>query len=228
MPGMCQIAILFGMQQLSRNYRNDDTNELPSETKDYLDEHYLGKLENLDKTNPKILVVFSGGSGVGKSSLAQHIKQELGAIVLENDEIKTSIKDHQALERGQRNALTWQYSMLLYNRLRELTNNGLVVRDGVIDWYFDRILPIFEAQGYQIFIIGYDISREKREKLIRKRGDKKTIDVDYLLGLMPEQDAHIARFREHHTPDVTLHDDDMFDYEPVIAKLRLMLQASRN
>jgi predicted kinase len=209
------------MQQMTQNYRNDDVADLPLDIKEYLDEHYLPQLENLDKHNPKVLVVFSGGNAVGKSHLAQHLKQELGAVVLENDRMKECIAEaHPEMDRGERNARTWQYSMSLYERLGELTNNGLVVRDGVIDWYFDRILPVFEKQGYQVFIIGYDVSKERRIELIHKRGDKQTISTDRLVNLIEEQNMHIARFREHHTPDIVLTDSNMFDYAPVVAKLR--------
>lgn len=167
------------MQQMTQNYRNDDVADLPLDIKEYLDEHYLPQVENLDKQNPKVLVVFSGGNAAGKSHLSQHLKQELGAVV----------------------------------------------RDGVIDWYFDRILPVFEQQGYQIFIIGYDVSKERRIELINKRGDKQTISTGRLVNLIEEQNVHIARFREQYTPDIVLTDDNMFDYAPVVAKLREKLTA---
>jgi predicted kinase len=216
------------MVTLSQNYRNDDVAELPADVKDYLDKHFLSGLDNLEASNPKLAVFFSGGNAVGKSHLSNAIQQKLDAIVLENDAIKECLMaGYPQLDRGGRNARTWQYSMDLYARLGELTNNGLVVRDGVIDWYFDRILPVFQHAGYQIFVIGYDVSKEKRIQLIQQRGDKQTISTDRLVSLIEEQDQHIARFRAQYTPDVILTDDNMFDYEPVIAKLRQRLTAAK-
>jgi len=216
------------MDKLSQNYRNDDVSTLSAEVKDYLDQNFFQKLDNLQIVNPRVLVVFSGGSAVGKSALSQRIKEELGAIVLENDAIKACLLEWKPnLAKAELNAWTWQYSMNLYPRLGELTPNGLVVRDGVIDWYYDRILPVFAQQGYQVFTIGYDVSRAKREALIQQRGDKQTITSSRLMQLIDEQDQHIARYRAEHTPDIILTDDNMFDYEPVIAKLRERLEAAK-
>src|SRR5258708_6734275 len=130
------------MQKPSPNYRSDEHEALPEEIKKYLDQHFLNKLDNLKTPNPRVLVVFSGGNALGKSTLSNKIKQECKALVLENDMIKASLfKLKPNISREELNTLTWKYSMDLYSRLNGLTPNGLIVRDAVIDWYFDRILP---------------------------------------------------------------------------------------
>jgi len=214
-----------GMQKLSPRYRHDEAEGLPDDIRQYLDRHFLKTLDNLDVPHPKLLVVFSGGNAVGKSTLAQHIKQELKALVLENDGMKQLLKAHYPdKDRDELNKLTWQYSMELYARLDQLTSNGLVVRDGVIDWYYDRILPVFERQGYKLFIIAYDLSDKKRVELIKKRGDKATVNVDRLIMLIEDHRIHTKRFLSHHTPDFVFHDDDLFDCQPVIARLKARLR----
>lgn len=216
--GICYIRV---MAKLSPNYRDDPVEGLPADIKEYLDEHFLKNLPNLQTEHPKLLVVYSGGNGVGKSSLSRRISQELGGLVLENDAMKAVILQIMPdLTRDELNPMTWQYSIDLYKRLDGVTPNGLVVRDGVIDWYYDRILPIFEEQGYPLFIVGFDLSKEKRIQLLESRGDKPTITVDRFIELLADHDIHTGRFRTAYTPDVVLHDENVFDHDLVIQKLK--------
>lgn len=209
------------MTKLSPAYREDSPDDLPLKVKEYLDRHFLQSLENIQNSNPKVLVVFSGGNAVGKSALAQRIGQELGGLVLENDAIKRCLLAYDpGISPDDLNTLTWKYSIDLYKRLGNVTPNGLVVRDGVIQWYFDRILPIFEEQGYKIFIIAYELSREKQVELIRARGDTPTTTAERLITILEDQAIHMARFKEAYAPNIVLRDEDLFDHDRVIAEIR--------
>lgn len=95
-----------------------------------------------------------------------------------------------------------------------------MVRDGVIDWYFDRILPVFEKAGYPLFVIGFDVSRDKAIELIRRRGDTPTTKSDRLFQLLDDHQIHVPRFRKHYTPDVILSDENLFDHEVVLQKIK--------
>lgn len=173
-------------------------------------------------------MVFSGGNAVGKSTLAQRLSKEFQGLVLENDAVKRVLLKYDPSLREDRdnlNNLTWQYTMNLYERLDSVTHNGLIIRDGVIDWYFDRILPVFKERGYELFIIGFDISREKSIELIRTRGDTPTVKVERFYSLLDDHAIHIKRFRELYTPDVLLGDENLFHYEEVIQKLRDLLDS---
>jgi len=214
------------MSNLSPRYRNDQPDGLAPEIKAYLDQHFLPQLANLTVPHPKLLVVFAGGNAVGKSTLSERLGHDLQGLILENDLIKACLLQFDptlAEDRDQLDVLTWQYSMDLYSRLSELTPNGLIIRDGVIHWYFDRILPLFEKQGYSLFIITYDLSREKRLQLIRARGDKPTVNVERLITIMEDHDIHMKRFAQHYPADYTFTDDNLFAYEPVVAKIRARL-----
>lgn len=213
------------MQQLSQNYRNDGTEGLEPEVKQYLDETYLHHLKNLEQPNPKLLVVFSGGNAVGKTTLAQKIGDKFGGLIIENDAMKRQLlQAYPGLERIPLNQLIWRYTMDLYKRLDDVTPNGLIIRDGIIDWYFDRILPIFEKAGYSLFIIGFTVSQKKAIELIRKRGDTPTVKEERFYQLLDDHAIHIRRFRELYTPDVELTDADLFDHDQVLAKLAKRLE----
>lgn len=210
------------MKKLSEHYRSDDITAIDPELCNYLDQEYLPTLQNLDVVHPKILVVFSGGNATGKTTLSNRIGEELGGVVIENDAIKRAIlRKLPDIDRlKDLNPLTWNYSMDLYSRLASLTVNGLIVRDGVIDWYYDRILPIFERAGYRIFVVEYVISKERSIELIRVRGDTPTATADRLLLLLEDHAIHQERFRSHYTADVILDEAHVFDHDMVIEKLR--------
>ena len=214
------------MKKLSPAYRDDSYEGLSLDVKMYLDKHFLNKLKNRTVINPKLLVVFSGGNAVGKSTLSQKIASELLGVIIENDAVKAQLLnlkpniDHDTLQ-----LLTWQYTMNLYMRIGKEIKNGLIVRDGVIDWYYDRILPLFEKQGYTLFIIGYSLSKQKNIELIQSRGDKQTVSTERLITLLEDHAIHQRRFREIYQPDIVLNDTTVFDHQLVINTLRQKLES---
>lgn len=216
------------MAKLSKHYRNDPLDGLDPKISAYLDENYLPTLKNLDVPNPKLLVLFSGGNAVGKSTLAQKIQERFHGVVIENDGIKRTVLQFMpAMQRDQLNPITWQYVMALFAKLSEITPNGLIVRDAVIDWYYDRILPLFEQQGYELFIIAYDLSEEKLIELIDKRGDTPTVTAERLHAILDDHALHQKRFRADYTPDLTLTDETVFDHDQVLNALEIKLAQLR-
>ena len=213
------------MDQLSPRYRNDAAEGLDPAMREYLDREYFAKLDYINERNPKILVVFASGNAVGKSTLAARIADELRGLRLENDAVKrTILARYPELKMTEKlHQLTWQYTMGLYQRLDQMTTNGLVIRDGIITWYYDRILPIFERQGYKLFVIGYDLSEQKMRELIAARGDTPTTTTERLNSLIVDQQIHLKRFFAHYDASIMLNDETVFDHDQVIAALRAML-----
>jgi hypothetical protein len=205
---------------------------VPEALRMYLDEHYLAHLPNLQIARPtKLVIIFSGGNAVGKSSLSKAIQNQLGGVILENDAVRAALLAPDAPQFGQTgdhrhfSGLAWTYILDLYHRLDSVTKNGLIIRDAVVDWYFDRILPVFEQQGYELFIVRFELSRQKRIELIRKRGGKDWISTERMEELLDQHDYHSARFLDRYTPNMTLHDDDLFDYQKVVNAIRAKLDA---
>lgn len=213
------------MHKVSKLYRSDDHRGLEADIRKYLDEHYIRELENIDRPNPKLLVVFSGGNALGKTTISQEISKRIGGLVLENDHIKRHLLEFMPdMPRDELNKKTWQYSMELYDRLDKLTSNGLIVRDGIIDWYFDRILPIFENAGYTLFIVSFELSEAKLRELIKNRGDTPTVKEERLYQLLDEHKIHTKNFRDKYKADVILNDNNIFDHELVLKKLELKMK----
>lgn len=212
------------MDKLSKMYRTD-SDEIDPKLRAEIDAVFLPTLKNLGYDNPRMLVVFSGGNATGKSALSAKIADEFHGVVIENDAIKRAILSiWPEINRSELNPMTWRYGMDLYRRLPTLTDNGLIIRDGVIDWYYDRILPIFLGQGYKLFTIQYDIDKATTAELIKRRGDTPTITVDRLLLQLEDHAVHQQRFRGEYAADVVLDKSNMFDHEIVVRKLENALK----
>ena len=209
-------------------YRNDPETSPDNVLREFLDTHYLLKRPNLDVSHPKLLVVLSGGNAVGKSMLSAQLEAKLHALVIENDEIKQLLVDsHPDIEKsdlGDVGRMTWQYTLDLYRRLSNVSPNGLVVRDAVIDWYYDRILPLFVEQGYAIFVVRFELSRVLREKLLNNRGGKDWVTKEKLMSLMDEHDVYSAKFLSQYPADVILDDQTLFDHDIVVDAVRARLE----
>lgn len=213
--------------KLSPHYRNDSDDAVDPELREYLDENYLIKLQNISVRNPKLLVVFAGGNAVGKTALAEKIEQEFHGLRLENDGVKRVIlqRNPELAMTDELNHMTWLYTMDLYRRLDTVTANGLVIRDGIITWYYDRILPIFEQRDYEIFVVAWELSEAKMLELIAVRGDTPTSTAAWFRETLPEQIIHLQRFLKHYQPDVVLRDESVFDHGAVIDALRRKLDS---
>lgn len=218
-------------KKVSPRYREDSSEGIDSEMRDFLDNEYFAKLNNIYHTNPKLLVVFAGGNAVGKTTLSKKIESELKGLRLENDGVKRAVlgKYPELAMTDKLHNITWQYTMDLYKRLEDLTTNGLVIRDGIITWYYDRILPVFKERGYEVFTIGYDLSETKMKQLIEERGDTATSTAARFFELLHDQQIHLKRFFDNNRADVMLDDDTVFDHDRVVDGIRtkLVLVADR-
>lgn len=212
----------INQNKVSSRYKNDSVEGVDQAMREYLDEEFFSRLDYVNNKNPKLLIVFAGGNAVGKSTLSMRLSDELYGLRIENDGVKRAIlkKYPELAMTDELHRITWQYTMDLYKRLDTITKNGLIIRDGIITWYYDRILPIFEERGYKIFVVGYDLSEEKMRELIRKRGDTATSTEQRFYELIEEQKIHLKRFFEQYTPDIMLNDSTVFDHGSVIAAVR--------
>lgn len=207
--------------------RNISGEAIDPELRDYLDKEFFEKLDNINVVNPKVLVVFAGGNAVGKSTLSAKIAKELRGLRFNNDDIRRAIvRKFPELAHTQRvNELLWQYSVDMHNRLESMTSNGLIIRDAIITGSYEKILPKFEARGYRLFVIGYNLSDEKLRQLIIDRGDTDIVTVQNMLNQLEFHKQNRQRFfREYHA-DIMLDDESVFEHDRVVDSLREIIKA---
>lgn len=216
---------IYVMSNLSPAYREDSVAPIDPAVQDYLDREYVGRQRNIDVNYPhKIIILFAGGSAVGKSSLAKALQEEFKGVIIENDGIKRALRAYNGSKLpDDLNLITWNYTIGLYQRLDRLTKNGFVIRDGMIHWYYDRLLPVFKKAGYKTIVIQYDISPEKNAQLIDQRGDTPTTTAARLRSLIVEQEIHMKRFLQAYQPDIVIDETTLYDYDQVIQKIKSLI-----
>ena len=207
--------------------RNISGEAIDPELRGYLDREFFQKLDNINATNPKVLVVFAGGNAVGKSTLSAKIVKEFQGLRLNNDDIRRAIvRKFPELARTQRvNQLLWQYSMDMYDRLESMTSNGLIIRDAIITGSYEKILPQFEVRGYGLFVIGYDLSDEKLKQLIIDRGDTDIVTVQNMLNQLEFHKQNRQRFFGEYSADIMLDDESVFEHDEVVHTLQEIIKA---
>jgi hypothetical protein len=76
-----------------------------------------------------------------------------------------------------------------------------------------------------LFIVRFELSREKRIELLKARGGKQWISLENFIEMMDLHDMHAARFLSQYTPDVVLTDETVFQYQNVAKALTKKLQS---
>ena len=196
---------------------------------EYLDEHYYDKLEFLKHKNPKKMIIFfSGRSGVGKSTLARYLSKELCAIHLENDKLRVLVQAffRDSISQKERNQMVWEYGNSVNERLTIESSNRLWIRDAIVDRFYADIWEYCAKNDINRFVISFQLSDEFNDHLIAERGNLQHINVtDLLGGLRQRQLAWRTDFLQHNTPDYIFTDENHGQYEEVLQLIKERYQS---
>ncbi|MDY6783834.1 MAG: AAA family ATPase [Cyanobacteriota bacterium] len=140
--------------------------------------YYRLAWEYTQRQNGRIIVM-SGLSGSGKTTVARQVAREVGAIHIRSDAVRKHLAGVELNERGSDELYSPQMSEKTYNRLLEL--GKLLVRRGwttILDGKYDRVAlrqPIIawcEAQGVPLEILHCHAPTEVlRDRLSARVGD---------------------------------------------------------
>jgi len=125
---------------------------------------------------PGRLLVMSGLSGSGKSTVARELSRQLGAIYLRSDAVRKHLAEVPLPQRGDDSLYTPEMSQKTYERLAEL--GGLLASQGytaILDAKFDRVatrqLAIAQAQTHDLplTLVHCQAPSEVLEQRVRER-----------------------------------------------------------
>jgi aminoglycoside phosphotransferase family enzyme/predicted kinase len=134
------------------------------------------------------LILMSGLSGSGKTTVARHLAQQLGAIHLRSDAVRKHLAGIPLTQRGGEELYTQQMSQKTYSRLLELGTKlakaGFsVILDAKYDQQATRLAAIQEAKNYNLPVkIYHCIAPEEvlRARLLSRTGDVSDATSDLL------------------------------------------------
>lgn len=122
-------------------------------------------LLHLEETHPKLLILFSGTPGMGKTSVAKALEDHLHAVRLSTDEIRLLLK-----ERGLSPKDAYSYLQWCLRKLSVSSPNQLIILDCSIDRTYESCAKFAQEYGYKTFLIRMQMERKVVEERILSRG----------------------------------------------------------
>lgn len=144
---------------------------LSTETMEEVFEKQVKGFRFMDERNPKLLILFSGTPGMGKTTLAKRLEDHFHGLRLNLDglrEIQPSFRYEDPLLQY----LRWGIMKLLGE-----TSNHLIILDASVDRKYQICHSLALKNGFRIFLIRMEMEREDVEERIIQRGT----DVEQLL-----------------------------------------------
>jgi len=179
---------------------------------------HIKKLNNLDQKNPKIMILFSGTAGSGKSFIAKRIEEKFKGIRINNDDIRDIFRDHIApnydLSQVDLQKLLIDYSKFLYKNISKI--NGFLILDSSMDRGFDMVEKTAETNKYKIFLIRLDLSEEILIKQIKQRIERDP--EPYLLDLARQLEQH-EKFSQRIVADYIISEQNFDRFENLFEEI---------
>lgn len=168
-------------------------------------EAYIASLKNLDVIHPRLLVLFSGAPGVGKTTIARKIESEFRGLRLENDAIRRMLKqDYPEMELEDISHLTYVIMQNSWDWLIENSVNGLFIIDAGIDRRYSLAEELARKHGFDSVLLAFEISDEEHEKRIRVRGAHPFASLDRILSFAQQRRQEQRDFLSQHVPDMII------------------------
>lgn len=143
----------------------------PFEHQKAYDIHYA-TFKHLDAAHPRLLILFSGTPGMGKTTLSHFIEDQLQAIRLSSDESRQFLRDayQNAPEKYYDREIGLQaYIQYCLFRLDSHSSNHLIVMDLSIDRTYKKIFKLANALGYETYVIRLTCPRKTLEQRLKNR-----------------------------------------------------------
>lgn len=133
---------------------------------------HLQILKHLDVANPRLLIMFSGTPGMGKTTVAKELEDELQAIRLSTDEARFFLQ-----ASGLNTTLADAYLDWCLQKVTEISSNHLIILDRSVDRTYPGYLKFAKSYGYDTFLVRMQVPRPIVEERIRKRGREDTAAI---------------------------------------------------
>ncbi len=160
-------------------------------------ERHLEKLPHLKESNPKIIILFSGTTGMGKTWLAKHLEDRLHGVRLSSDEVRALFKKENIRDEK----IVDDYLLWSMKKVSKISPNQLIILDRTIDRTSDRyeMYSNFANNfGYELILIRLIADKETVADRIKSRGT----NVDSLLKRLDDRWAEYQISKNVYPADI--------------------------
>lgn len=157
---------------------------------------------HIDQKNPKLLIMFSGTPGMGKTTLACALEKDFQAIRLSTDEARSFL--HMS---GLQLSFADKYISYCLDTLHAKSNNQTFILDRSIDRTYPDYMEFAKRHGYITFVVRVQAGRPVVEERIKRRGR----DVESLLQKLDRLFCDYAKFTKRRSTDFVFDTESDFE-----------------
>lgn len=163
-------------------------------------EEHLHSFPYRNECKQKLIVMFSGTPGMGKSTVAKRLEEHFHGMRVSSDEVRKLLKKHQIYDES----TVKRYVVWTIEKLMTCYLNQLIIVDGSVDRTYDIYIKMIKGKGIDTFLIRMQLDRQTLEKRIRERG----ISVEPILRHMDLYWKDYETFGQNHEPDFIFNNSD--------------------
>jgi len=177
-------------------------------------EQHLKQLHYLNEFQPKLLILFSGTPGMGKTTVARALEDHFHAVRVSSDEGRAILRQF-----GEEVELVYSYIEWLLPKLEANFANHCIIVDRSIDRTFPFYAKYAQDHAFEPFLIRMKLDRKENEEelLARKKGAKR------LLRGSDNSWRDYENFSKTHTPDFVF--DNSGSIEKPLQQLEKKIEA---
>lgn len=140
-------------------------------------EEHCQRFLYLEKSNPTLLVMFSGTPGMGKTTVAKKLEERFQGLRINADDVRIILRKYHLRDEK----LVNSYLVWCMDKLLKISPNHLIILDRSVDRKYDTCVGLAKKYNCETFLIRMQVERGVVEERIRLRG----VDVENLLRDAP-------------------------------------------
>lgn len=129
-------------------------------------EEYKASVPYYSVENPRLMILFSGTPGMGKSTLSKKLERDLQGMRVSSDESRALLKKY-----GRNSMEVGAYLEWLLVKLQERSPNHLIILDKSMDRNYQAVMEFARKYGFKTYLIRMTMERSNAEERIRFRGE---------------------------------------------------------